>query len=40
MRIYFINHLGGGFANHLDIAEGTTVVSSSKRRWVAIPPVT
>lgn len=25
MRIFFINHLGGGFANHLDIAEGTTV---------------
>ncbi len=25
MRIYFINHLGGGFANHLDIIEGTTV---------------
>ncbi len=25
MRIYFINHLGGGFADHLEVAGGMTV---------------
>ncbi|HBG27916.1 MAG: molybdopterin converting factor [Planctomycetes bacterium GWF2_41_51] len=25
MQILFINNSGGGFANHLDIAEGTTI---------------
>ncbi len=25
MRIFFINHLGGGFADHLDVADGMTV---------------
>ncbi len=25
MRIYFINHLGGGFADHLDVVDGMTV---------------
>lgn len=24
-RIFFINNLGGGFADHLEIGEGTTV---------------
>jgi len=25
MKIFYINNSGGGFANHLDVAEGTTV---------------
>ena len=25
MRVFFINNLGGGFADHLDIADGMTV---------------
>ena len=25
MRVFFINNDGGGFADHIDVAEGTTV---------------
>jgi sulfur carrier protein ThiS len=25
MRVFFINNDGGGFANHIDVSEGTTV---------------
>ena len=25
MRILFLNHSGGGFADHIDVAEGTTL---------------
>lgn len=25
MRIFFVNNLGGGFADHIDVNEGTTV---------------
>jgi hypothetical protein len=32
MRIFFINHHGGGFADYLDVAEGTTVAQLFKER--------
>lgn len=25
MRVYYINNDGGGFADHIDVAEGTTI---------------
>ncbi len=40
MRIYFINHLGGGFANHLDIIEGTTVGQLFEEKVGGDPAVT
>ena len=32
MRIYFINHLGGGFADHIEVEAGTTVEQLFQQR--------
>jgi hypothetical protein len=32
MRVMFINNDGGGFANYIDVAEGTTVAQMFQQR--------
>ena len=32
MRIFFINHHGGGFADYVEVAEGTTVEKFFRER--------
>jgi hypothetical protein len=32
MKVFFINHQGGGFADYVEVAEGTTVEQFFKQR--------
>lgn len=38
MKILFINNLGGGFAGHVDISEGTTVERLFQERMIGEHP--
>jgi hypothetical protein len=38
MKILYINNLGGGFADHVDIPEGTTVQSLFAQRVPGVKP--
>jgi len=38
MKILFINNDGGGFAEHIDVAEGTTVQSLFEQRLKSARP--
>ena len=38
MKILFINNDGGGFADHIDVAEGTTVQALFEQRLMSARP--
>ena len=38
MKILYVNNDGGGFADHIDIAEGTTVTALFERRMTSGKP--
>jgi hypothetical protein len=38
MKVFFINHHGGGFADYVDVPEGTTVEQFFKQRLPSADP--
>ena len=38
MRIFFINNLGAGFADNIDVAEGTTIGQLFEQRMTNLKP--
>ena len=37
MRIFYINNSGGGFANHIDMPDGTTVAQLFEQKMPGLP---